>query len=194
MRNIFILIWCENIANTLQKTWFLKKKFLKNFSAKDRTWDLWVMSSLTRPLDQKNLLEKRAKNNASWSAKWMYSKCRAAGISNAQIFKTLRSARQFMLQVGNSNSFDMSSGWSELHTVCFVWLYNELYIAYKVIVFYYDVHAIRALSFGLLHWQSGSGSFAEKMQRTNALLDSAFLSLICWLICCAPIKKSQRTT
>ena len=111
MRNISILIWSENIAITLQKTWFLKKNFLKNFSAKDRTGDLWVMSSITRPLHQKILLEKRAKNNASWSAKWIY---RAAGISNAQIFKTLRSARQFMLQVGNSNSFDMCSGWSKV--------------------------------------------------------------------------------
>ena len=119
MRNISILIWSENIAITLQKTWFLKKNFLKNFSAKDRTGDLWVMSSLTRPLNQKNLLEKRAKNNASWSANWIYSKCSAAGISNAQIFKTLRSARQFMLQVGNSNSFDMCSGWSEVYVASF---------------------------------------------------------------------------
>ena len=119
MRNISILTWSENIAIALQKTWFLKKKILKNFSAKDRTGDLWVMSSLTRPLNQKNLLEKSAKNNASSSANWIYSEFSAAGISNAQIFKTLRSARQFMLQVGNSNSFDMCSGWSKVYVASF---------------------------------------------------------------------------
>ena len=68
MGNVFNLKWIVNIAITVQKTGFLKKKKLKKFSAEDRTGDLKVMSSLTRPLHQKNLLEIRAKNNALLSA------------------------------------------------------------------------------------------------------------------------------
>ena len=40
-------------------------------------------------------------------------------------------------------------------------------IVYKVIVFYNEARAICALSFGLLRWQSGSGSIAEKLNITQ---------------------------
>ena len=93
MGNVFNLKWIVNIAITVQKTGFLKKK---NFSAEDRTGDPKVMSSLTRPLHQKNLLEIWAKKNALSSVGNYCSKTKAAGISNAQIFKSLRSASNFI--------------------------------------------------------------------------------------------------
>ena len=96
MGNVFNLKWIVNIAITVQKTGFLKKKKLKKFSAEDRTGDLKVMSSLTRPLHQKNLLEIWAKKNALSSVGNYCSKTKAAGISNAQIFKSLRSASNFI--------------------------------------------------------------------------------------------------
>ena len=57
---------------------------------------------------------------------------------------------------------------NHLYFVCFgLWegyfaIIIEADIVYKGIVFYNDERAIRALTFGLLHWQSGSGSIAEK--------------------------------
>ena len=88
---------------------FWRKKNLKKFSAEDRTGDLKVMTSLTRPVHQKNMLEIWAKKNALSSVGNYCSKTKAAGISNAQIFKSLRSASKFIWQVGNPNSFGMCS-------------------------------------------------------------------------------------
>ena len=105
MGNVFNLKWIVNIAITVQKTGFLKKKKLKKFLADDRTGDVKVMSSLTRPLHQKNLLEIWAKKNALSSVGNYCSKTKAAGISNAQIFKSLRSASNFIWQVRESKLF-----------------------------------------------------------------------------------------
>ena len=44
---------------------------------------------------------------------------RAVGISNLQIFKSLRSARKCMLRIGNPNSFDMCSGCSKVYVLSF---------------------------------------------------------------------------
>ena len=127
MENVSNLKWSVNIAITLQKTGFLKKKFLKNFSAKDRTGDLKVMSSLTRPLHQKNLLEIWARKNALSSVGNYCSKTKAAGISNAQIFKSLRSASNFIWQVGNPNSFGMCSGCSKVYVASFFLIFGDLF-------------------------------------------------------------------
>ena len=106
MENVSNLKWSVNIAITKQKTGFLKNFFfLKNFPAEDRTGDPWIMSSLTRPLHQNNLLEIRANSNASWSAGNFCSKFRAAGISNVQIFKSLMSASNFMWKSRESKLF-----------------------------------------------------------------------------------------
>ena len=42
-------------------------------------------------------------------------------ISNDQIFKTLRSARDSLFKAGNKNSFDMSSGGPKDHFLRFFW-------------------------------------------------------------------------
>ena len=42
-------------------------------------------------------------------------------ISNDQIFKTLRSARDSLFNAGNKNSFDMSSGGPKDHFPRFFW-------------------------------------------------------------------------
>ena len=42
-------------------------------------------------------------------------------ISNEQIFKTLRSARDSLFKAGNKNSFDMSSGGPKDHFPRFFW-------------------------------------------------------------------------
>ena len=42
-------------------------------------------------------------------------------ISNDQIFKTLRSARDSLFKAGNKNSFDMSSGGPKDHFPRFFW-------------------------------------------------------------------------
>ena len=86
---------CE-YCNYCAKNWIFEEKNLKNFSARDRTRDPKVMSSLTRPLHQKNLLEIWAKKNALSSVGNYCSKTKAAGISNAQIFKSLRLASNFI--------------------------------------------------------------------------------------------------
>ena len=52
---------------------------------------------------------------------------RAAGISNVQIFKSLRSARQFVLQVGNPNSFDMCSGCSKVYVTSFFLVFGDFF-------------------------------------------------------------------
>ena len=104
---------------------FWRKKNLKNFSAEDRTGDPKVMSSLTRPLHQKNLLEIWAKKNALSSVGNYCSKTKAAGISNAQIFKSLRSASNFIWQVGNPNSFDMCSGCSKVYVASFFLIFGD---------------------------------------------------------------------
>ena len=109
---------------------FEKKKIWKNFKkfwARDRTGDLSVMSSLTRPLHQKNLLEIWAKKNALSSVGNYCSKTKAAGISNAQIFKSLRSASNFIWQVGNPNSFDMCSGCSKVYVASFFLIFGEFF-------------------------------------------------------------------
>ena len=127
MGNVFNLKWIVNIAITVQKTGFLKKKNLKKFSAEDRTGDLKVMSSLTRPLHQKNLLEIWAKKNALSSVGNYCSKTKAAGISNAQIFKSLRSASNFIWQVGNPNSFGMCSGCSKVYVASFFLILGDFF-------------------------------------------------------------------
>ena len=83
---------------------FWRKNFLKIFPAEDRTGDPWIMSSLTRPLDQNNLLEIRANINASRSAGNFCNKFRAAGISNI-LFKSLMSASNFMWKSRESKLF-----------------------------------------------------------------------------------------
>ena len=94
--------YCNNCA----KNWIFEEKFfLKNFPAKDRTGDPWIMSSLTRPLHQNNLLEIRANSNALWSAGNFCSKFRAAGISNVQIFKSLMTASNFIWKNRESKLF-----------------------------------------------------------------------------------------
>ena len=106
---------------------FWRKKNLKNFSAEDRPGDPKVMSSLTRPLHQKNLLEIWAKKNALSSVGNYCSKTKAAGISNAQIFKSLRSASNFIWQVGNPNSFDMCSGCSKVYVASFFVIFGNFF-------------------------------------------------------------------
>ena len=110
-------VWILQLLS--KKLDFWRKIFLKNFPAEDRTGDPWIMSSLTRPLHQNNLLEIRANSNALWSAGNFCSKFRAAGISNIQIFKSLRSPRECVLQVGDPNSFDICSGGSKVYVTSF---------------------------------------------------------------------------
>ena len=98
---------------------FWAKKNLKKFSARDWTGDLSVMSSHTRPLHQKNLLKIKANSYALSSKHAFLHSARAAGISNVQIFKSLRSPRKCWLQAGNSNSFDMCSGGSKVFVASF---------------------------------------------------------------------------
>ena len=119
MVNISKLKWNKNIPITLQKIVFLSKTNLKKFSARDRTGDLSVMSSPTRPLHQKNLFKIKANSYALSNKHVFLHSARAAGISNVQIFKSLRSPRKCWLQVGNSNSFDMCSGGSKVFVASF---------------------------------------------------------------------------
>ena len=53
------------------------------------------------------------------------------------------------------------------------WIYVCI-IVYRVIVLYNEARAVRALSFGLLQWLSGQRLNCWEIQRTHALLDSAF--------------------
>ena len=96
-------VWILQLLS--KKLDFWRKFFLKNFPAEDRTGDPWIMSSLTRPLHQNNLLEIRANSNALWSAGNFCSKFRAAGISNVQIFKSLMSASNFIWKSRESKLF-----------------------------------------------------------------------------------------
>ena len=52
---------------------------------------------------------------------------RAAGISNIQIFKSLRSTRKCMLRVGNPNSFDMCSGCSKVYVTSFFLVFGDFF-------------------------------------------------------------------
>ena len=63
-------------------------------------------------------------------------------------------------------------------------------IVYLAIVFYNGARAVRALRFGLLHWQSRQRQHYWEIER----LASQSFSLIWWLIWWAPIEKPQRTT
>ena len=96
-------VWILQLLS--KKLDFWRNFFLKNFPAEDRTGDPWIMSSLTRPLHQNNLLEIRANSNALWSAGNFCSKFRAAGISNVQIFKSLMSASNFIWKSRESKLF-----------------------------------------------------------------------------------------
>ena len=96
-------VWILQLLS--KKLDFWRKFFLKNFPAEDRTGVPWIMSSLTRPLHQNNLLEIRANSNALWSAGNFCSKFRAAGISNVQIFKSLMSASNFIWKSRESKLF-----------------------------------------------------------------------------------------
>ena len=118
-------VWILQLLS--KKLDFWRNFFLKTFPAEDRTGDPWIMSSLTRPLHQNNLLEIRANSNALWSAGNFCNKFRAAGISNVQIFKILRSARKCWLQAGSSNSFDMCSGGSKVFLTSFFLLFGDFY-------------------------------------------------------------------
>ena len=52
---------------------------------------------------------------------------RAAGISNVQIFKSLRLARKCMLRVGNPNSFDMCSECSKVYVTSFFLVFGNFF-------------------------------------------------------------------
>ena len=93
-------VWILELLS--KKLDFWRKFFLKNFPAEDRTGDPWIMSSLTRPLHQNNLLEIRTNSNALLSAGNFCCKFRAAGISNVQIFKSLMSASNFIWKIKES--------------------------------------------------------------------------------------------
>ena len=52
---------------------------------------------------------------------------RVAGISNIQIFKSLRSASNFIWQVKNPNSFGMCSGCSKVYIASFFLIFGDFF-------------------------------------------------------------------
>ena len=99
----------------------LRRKKIEKFLSRGSNWGPLGLDPLTRSLHQKNLLEIWAKKNVLSSVGNYCSKTKAVGISNAQIFKSLRSASNFIWQVGNSNSFDVCSGFSKVYLARFFW-------------------------------------------------------------------------
>ena len=154
-------VWILQLLS--KKLDFWRNFFLKNFPAEDRTGDRWFMSSLTRPLHQNNLLEIKANSNALWSAGNFCSKFRAAGISNVQIFKSLRSARQFVLQVGNPNSFDMCSGCSKVYMTSFFLVFGDFFFQERQNCLTYYL-CTSTLHFGL---RSGKSLFKTEFKNGN---------------------------
>ena len=102
------------------KNWiFEQKKIWKNSQPgiEPGTFQLWALS-------QDHYTKRTCLKLKQWTMLyqenmhfWHFP--RAAGISNVQIFKTLRSPRDCVLQVGNPNSFDMCSGGSKVYVASF---------------------------------------------------------------------------
>ena len=140
---------------------FWRKIFLKNFPAEDRTGDPWIMSSLTRPLHQNNLLEIRANSNALWSAGNFCSKFRAAGISNVQIFKSLMSASNFMWKSRESKLF-----WFVFRV--FQGMSGEFFLNIGRNFFYISFFA----SPNIYVWNEGEMSAEKRRKNARVLLNS----------------------
>ena len=110
MVNISNLKWSMNIAIILQKIGFLSEKKIEKIPGpgfEPGTFQLWAL-----PQDHytKRTCLKIGQRTMLHEVHMPFRHlARAAGISNVQIFQSLRSARKCMLQVGNPNSFDMCS-------------------------------------------------------------------------------------